>query len=423
MSVPPASAAPSPLSRLGEPLARARGRFAGSDLQRFLAWWGGELAGLLPAAWRALFAQARARLLYVPAADGIELRMEDGIGAEAIATLPRNADQALRARVEARLGAARAERPRWLLLPDGQVLRRRIVLPAAASDKLRTVLGFELDRQTPFRAEQVTFDYRVLGNDSAARTLQVELVVLPKDRLEAALADLGPLAAELSGIDALDGQGQPLRCNLLPVARRKAADHRRLWLNVALAAVALILIAFALGRALDNRRNEVERLQAEVRARQAQARKVTALTKQLDDALSGANFLATHRAAQPPLLAVLADVSQRIPDNTFLERFSEQDGQIFLTGLSTDAASLVGKLQGSPLLRNPALSGSVQPDTAVKRDRFTLSANLAGPGKGARAGASAGKDTPATSAQDSAPSPNPDSASSPTQGGADAASP
>ncbi|HEV2607685.1 MAG TPA: PilN domain-containing protein, partial [Xanthomonadaceae bacterium] len=95
--------------------------------------------------------------------------------------------------------------------------------------------------------------------------------------------------------------------------------------------------------------------------------------------------LAQTRATKPPMLAVLADISTRIPDNTWLERFSEQDGQIYLTGQSTDAAGLVAKLQASKLLRSPALSGSVQPDALSKRDRFTLVAELAGPpanGKG-----------------------------------------
>jgi general secretion pathway protein L len=168
-----------------------------------------------------------------------------------------------------------------------------------------------------------------------------------------------------------------LFCNLLPPERRQARSHRGLWLNLGLAAIALIAMGFALGQILDNRSQAVTKLEGEVARRHDQARVVIALTKQLDDALAGANFLARKRAEEPPILAVLADVSTRIPDNTYLERFSEQDGQIYLTGLSTDAAGLVAKLQASPLLRSPALSGSVQPDPAAKRDRFTLAAALA----------------------------------------------
>ena len=52
--------------------------------------------------------------------------------------------------------------PRWMLLPAGSALQRRLLLPAAAADRLRDVIGFEIDRQTPFSADSVRFDTRVL---------------------------------------------------------------------------------------------------------------------------------------------------------------------------------------------------------------------------------------------------------------------
>lgn len=381
-STQPTTATPN--RRSADWLAQVRARFSGSAVQQFLAWWGGELLGMLPSAWRALLTRARARVLFVPVADGIELRYEEGGTPHAVAVLPLPASgeqaaiavPAPGARVDALLGPDRKDRARWLQLPAGQVLCRRIGLPAAASERLRTVVLHEIDRQTPFRADQVSFDCRVVAVDQATHVAQVDLLVLPRDRLDAALAALGPLAAGLSGVDALAADGTSLRCNLLPVERRKPTDRRNLWIDLALATVAFLALGFALVHALDNRRAQIDRLQTQVDALRRQARQVTALDKQLDAALTGANFLATHRAAQPPMLAVLADVSQRIPDNTFLERFSQQDSQIYLTGLSTDAASLVAKLQDSPLLRAPALTGSVQPDAAAKRDRFTLVATL-----------------------------------------------
>jgi len=373
--------------RLSAPLGRARLRYASSPLRQFLHWWTGELASLLPASWRELFGEGQARVLYVVAADSLELRLEEGAGDALLAVLPIESALVgsalesgvdLIAQVGARLGSNRAERPRWLLLPGGQVLRRRIMLPAAATERLREVVAHELDRQTPFRADQVAYDCRVLGIDAVSKMAQVELLVLPNDKLEAALAPLGPLAKHLSGVDARDSDGRPLHCNLLPLERREARDHRRLWLNLGLAAIALIALLFALMQMLDNRSAAVTRLETEVAARHEQARRVAVLEKQLEEASEGATFLARTRAAKPPMLAVLAEISGRIPDNTFLERFSEQDGQIYLTGLSSDAAGLVAKLQASKMLRSPALSGSVQPDALSHRDRFTLVADLAG---------------------------------------------
>lgn len=364
-------------SRLSAPLDRARTRYARSPLQQFLRWWGGELASMLPASWRALFAEGQARVLYVAAPGTLELRLEESGRDTLLASIPLDADADISARIDAALGTNRAERPRWLLLPGGQVLRRRITLPAAATERLREVVAHELDRQTPFRVDQVAYDCRVLGVDAASKMAQVELLVLTRDRLDAALAAIGPLANRLSGVDARDAEGRALRCNLLPPERRQARDPRALWMHLGLAAIALFALLFALTRMLDNRRVAVAQLEAEVAARHEQARVVGALSKQLEQASDGANFLGRTRAAKPPMLVVLADVSARVPDNTYIERFTEQEGQIYLTGLSGDAAALVAKLQASKLLRSPALSGSMQPDALSKRDRFTLVADLA----------------------------------------------
>jgi general secretion pathway protein L len=151
-----------------------------------------------------------------------------------------------------------------------------------------------------------------------------------------------------------------------------------LWLHLGLAAMAVLALLFAMSQMLDNRRAALVKLQSQVDASHEQARQAMALSKQLEEVSAGTDFLGRKRAETPPMLAVLADVSARVPDNTFIERFAEQQGQVYLSGLSADAAGLVAKLQASKLLRSPALSGSVQPDALSKRDRFTLVAELVG---------------------------------------------
>ena len=236
----PTTSAPSLASRLSAPLGNARRlRYAGSRPASAVPirnGGAGELAGLLPASWRALFAEGQARVLYVvtgrrrAGACGWRRvpRRRDrptvALDEDADPWTAPGADRAS-AQVGARLGSNRAERPRWLLLPGGQVLRRRILLPAAATERLREVVAHELDRQTPFRADQVAYDCRVLSIDAASKMAQVELLVLPREKLEAALvaarAAGGPL--ERGGC-ARCSQGRPLR--LQPVAARAPPSAR-----------------------------------------------------------------------------------------------------------------------------------------------------------------------------------------------------
>jgi general secretion pathway protein L len=346
-----------------------------------------------------VFSAGNARVLYetgvgTSGSAMLEVRLEEGVHETLLASLPfadfdderpigeHLADQRnveLPAAVDAALGEARSERERWLLLPGGQVLRRRFLLPAAATEQLREVMRHELDRQTPFRAEQVSYDCRVLSIDPVSKQAQVELLVLPRDKLDAALAPLGTLADGLTGVDARDGDGRPLRANLLPPEQRRPRNLHVMLINLGLAAVALIAVLFGLAHALENRRAALRELQATVESRRNDARLASALGAQLKQAIEGAGFLARARAAKPPMLALLADISHRLPNSTWIERFSQSDKQVFLTGTSTEATALVQRLQGSSLLRTPALSGSVQPDAATGRDRFTLTAELAEP--------------------------------------------
>ncbi|WP_251274041.1 hypothetical protein, partial [Enterobacter hormaechei] len=92
-------------------------------------------------------------------------------------------------------------------------------LPAAAADRLRAVVGFEIDRQTPFESSQVSYDVRERGAAGEGQ-LQVELVAWPLRQLEAWRSNVGQWADALSGVDAIDAQGNILQVNLLPPAQR-----------------------------------------------------------------------------------------------------------------------------------------------------------------------------------------------------------
>jgi general secretion pathway protein L len=274
------------------------------------------------------------------------------------------------------LAPALADLPRWLLLPAAAVLRRRLVLPAAAAERLRDVVGFEIERQTPFAADAVAFDARILDRRESDGQLDVELVVVPRTTLDAQLAALGPLAASLAGIDVAAGDA-PLGVNLLGMAqRRQQHDPWRLW-NWVLVAVAALALAAMLWQMLDNRRSAADALQRTTDQRVASARTVSQQRQQLIDLVEGRAFLDRARSGRPTAVEILDELSRRLPDSTYLEKLSIENDHLLLIGLSSEASSLVGRLEGAKLWNAPALTGAVQPDPRTGRDRFTLTAELA----------------------------------------------
>lgn len=365
------AATPRIRQRLGQVGGRLRPGFAG-----FWSWWTHALASWLPVRLRELFGLARQRLLLQASADSLRLTLEQGETTRTLGQLPWSVETPLDDPLASLLDQRVADLPRWLVLPASAGLRRPMVLPAAAADRLRDVLAFEIDRQTPFSAADVQYDACVTGRRGDGQ-IELELVVVPAPVLEAALTALGPLARTLDGVDMLSGHGRTLGVNLLPGTQR----HRRVdpWLgwNLALAAVAVIAVAAAMWQMLANREASASAFESEVSTLAQQARGVAAEKKQLVDLVEGMAFLQATRAGRPTTVEVLEELSRRLPDTTYLEKLSIENDRLLLIGLSSEASSLVRRLEDSPLWRSPALTGALQPDPRSGRDRFTLVAELA----------------------------------------------
>jgi general secretion pathway protein L len=350
----------------------------------FFAWWGRSLAAWLPRAWRSVLGFDRGRLLLGIDGDGLQLRLQDGDGLRDLGRMPLPAELEVDGDdvLGAVLSPSVAELPRWLLLPAGDCLRRRLVLPAAAAERLRDVVGFEIDRQTPFAAEDAAYDARLLSRRDGDGQLDVELVVVPRVVLDAQRNALGAQSRWLAGADVAGANGEPLGVNLLPPASRFApSDPWRAW-NLALAAVALLAIAAMLWQMLDNRRTAADAF-AVVADRQANAaRNVSVQRQRLVDLVQGQSFLDRSRSGRATAVEVLDELSRRLPDDTYLEKFAMEGDRITLIGLSNQASALIGRLEGSKLWRAPALTGALVPDPRTRRDRFTLVIELVDNGPG-----------------------------------------
>lgn len=357
-------------------LERVRRAWRASPLPRFLAWWGGELGALLPASWRALFGAGAQWYLLQRVEERWELRRAGA--PEVRAQWPRGSEAAIE---QAALAAAISDVDRQdlrlaLLLPAAAVLRRRLLLPRAAADNLVQVGAFEMDRQTPFRVEQVY--YAVLERDTPAPAGRffAELVAVPRDTLDPLLGELESAGIQVDAVDVAEGAGR-LGVNLLPPGRVPHRSHPRRRLNLALAGVALLLLVLALAQWLDNRRQALATMQAQVQAMQVEAQQVAALRQQLQDNAGAASFLVQRKQNRVTMLDLLRDLTVRLPPSAWLERLSiDPSGQVGFQGQAPQAAALIDALKDSKVVRDPNFQGSIQPDPATGKERFYMVAQL-----------------------------------------------
>lgn len=374
------------LDLIQKPLRRLRQRYDKSGLAEFLVWWRTELLSALPANWREWLFAERSVITLAPLSDGWQVRRVRVGQVDAEESIA--ADRELLAHSTERLRPDDERPPRHvLLLPAERTLRRRLTLPLAAEEHLASVLAFEMDRQTPFRADQIYFDHRIVKRDQAARTMLVELLAVPRSVLDQTLQALGNL--ELDAADVASG-ALPAGFNLLPADRRARRVDKRLRLNLILAISAFALFWLVMWQSLALREQAIERLNEEMAVTSAAAKQSAELKRQLRDAIEGANFLAKKKAEQAVSVDVLVEVTRLVPEDTWLERLSFVGNQVQLQGQSARADKLIGILTDSRCLEKPQFQGIIQPDGATGKERFSLVADL-------KTGACHGTDTAAGS--------------------------
>ncbi len=358
-------------------LARLRTRYARTPLPRFFTWWGRELVAMLPERWRALLAERADALLLEAQGGELLVWRQSGertreIGRVSLAE-PIDVQKLSFARLRQQLDDP--ELRRIYCIPAERTLRRTINLPAAAENNLRQVLAFEMDRQTPFKADQVYFDYRIADRAGADKNLSIDLTVLPRAQLDNELTKIAGVEAALDGVDCWQaGTGsRRLGLNLLPAERRVKRKNLALRMNLALAGAAAVLLVTVMLQSLANRQSALDAMTADMQKSQNDAKQVSQARKTLQDTIDAANFLSRKKHDTPLMVDLLNDLTVRLPDDTYLERLNvDEKGKVELQGLSEDASKLIGLLGKSEILTNPSVQGTIQPDPRTKKDRFNI---------------------------------------------------
>ncbi len=244
-----------------------------------------------------------------------------------------------------------------ILVSQDRMLRRIVALPPAAASGLETLFRYELDRLTPFSAENAIWSAQPARRGATAESMDVELLVLPRAGIAADLAELEGLGVRPLLVEAnlADGTARDLPLATPdPVAARRR--HQRLAiLGCVCAALALATLATPFirqQRVLDAAAEETARLRGAVNEAQA-----------LRPRLSGeaaAGPVAAGRRAAPGALRALAAMANALPDDTWLASLSLRRGQMLGEGQTTGAASrLIPLLAASPHLRNPSFTAAV----------------------------------------------------------------
>lgn len=352
-------------------------------LENFFRWWGAELLTFLPEKGRALLRRDSERLVALPSGDAVSLLLESVEGERALGVFAFD-EEGRRLREEVLAKDPLLRNPeRVLRLRRGQALRKLITLPAATEENLRQVAGFEMNRYTPFHADQVFYDVRVIDRNSAANQITAELVFIPRKSLEALYEEMVAWGFQPVVVDHEEAvsAGARQRFNLLPEHLRPAAPKGPRILNTLLSALLFILAATSAALPLWFDYRLIDDLQERVGREGRLAKEVEAIKEEADLLIGQTGALLDKKQQEPALVDMLNELTSLLPDNTWLTSFQYQDRRLQIQGQSPAASALIEIIEASPLFQNTSFVSPVTQDRASGLERFQISTQVTARGQ------------------------------------------
>lgn len=326
-------------------------RWAGSPAQRALTWWLRQLSTLLPSRLQQRFASRQHEAC---------IEWHDGVVA-----WPLN------------------PQPLKLMLPPEIALVRTLSLPAAAARNCHEVIGFELDKYTPYPVARVYFATRLMAVDAVRA--RVCLVVILRERLDAIVEQAAHAKVLLGAIDVRDKQGEALQVDLLPENARPLRTNKQGRLVKILTGGCVVLTFTLMLLWLQQRQQQFDEARQQVEQQNQELMKLVQLRQQLKDTRGAAFWLIHLKQASPTYSRVLADLTGCVPANSWLDRLDiDARGKLTITGESAATSALPADLQACKTLTAPRFQGVIQPDANSGKDQFTLTAELVNRGDDAQ---------------------------------------
>jgi general secretion pathway protein L len=335
-----------------------------------ISWWLGELAALVPASWRQRLASSSTRLLLEIDGDAVMLSHPD-IGRKARSIwgldgkVPKDIETVLHR-------ARRGEISVCLQLPARRGLSSRMRLPLAAEENLREAIGFELDRQTPFKAEEVFFAYRLAERDLAAQRLLIELTVVPRAAVDEALTVAARHGLVPVRVDVANGDGVVDSGNLLPPGHGKVRWHAVQRLPTALAVLAMLLAVAVVLIPLERARSAAEELRGQVDAARKDADAGLRLQSEIAQLADETQFLANRRIERPAVSEILNELTRQLPDDAWLSELHLAGNELQATGSAESATALIEHLDRSSVFTGAGFRSPVLRDVKLGRENFQI---------------------------------------------------
>ena len=350
------------------------------NFKQFFRWWKRELAFLVPEKIRELVNDRQGFIIIRPEGSQLVLSYVSNGQSETL-EMPESAARELTFQRLCEKDERLAKAKVILRLTGHDAIQKELGLPAAAKENLDQVVAYELDRYTPFKAEQVYFAVKPLDVVNEPGQIRVMLILTTRELLDGLYDDIKALGLSPGFVD-YEGSPNDLddldySYNLLPEKlRQKTAKLPGLMLWGLITLTGLLLMAVIVMPVVLEYQT-VNVLQIKTDALEKDAKKVKALQKEIDAVIDETRQLLKEKSATPEVIVMLNTLSALIKDDTWLSYAQYSDGHLQIQGESPAASTLIAVLEASELFENARFASPVTQDSISKLERFQITVDVA----------------------------------------------
>jgi general secretion pathway protein L len=272
-------------------------------------------------------------------------------------------------------GAFRRSRVELQLQSD-HVMTCLLDFPSKAGDFLDGMVRTQIDRLTPWAADDAVFGW---SPPTAAADDRIEVILAATSKLK-----VQPLLQFVHMLDAASvaiyatasvGVRPPVRIKLFDQPWRSAIGSmasvprllRTVLLSAGVAAAASLLLATYLGGHLQSEQDELQRQISQRRA---------ALRLDSNSAGSGFDLLAKRKQTTPSSVMVLEAISRVLPDTTYVTELRIDGDKVQVVGMTQDAPPLIRLMEQSPQFTRATFFAPTTHAANETGERFHIEAHI-----------------------------------------------
>jgi general secretion pathway protein L len=262
-----------------------------------------------------------------------------------------------------------------IILQSNRFLFREVYLPARALEFLDGIVRAQIDRLTPWKPANAAFGFSpplAVEHEQILITIAATSLGLVAPYLEA-IADAG--AHSIAVFAAVEGsRDDAVAIRVLEGGVYGIVEVRRVrrglvatFAGAAVAAAGALCLAAIVGPGLENRREELSEQMARLRAAASATREPEAGTF---------SALVHRKQSVPATVLVLEELSQILPDHTSLTELHVENNKVRITGITSDAASLIGLLEQSSHFAEATFFAPTTRTVSEPGERFHIEARV-----------------------------------------------